>query len=254
MTGSQDGPRSALREMTQADLAKLTHKQVVELVLNDPEIRARDAANPRVIRLDRRYAEAGAGLLADLSAAGFTVTKIRELEQKPGYQVTFPVLLEWLPRVGYLRLAEDITRTLSVAAGRKLVLPGFLELFRSPPQVWDPDLPASSPPAQEHLRDVLGIGLGILACPQAGDDLIEIALDRRYGGARSSVVATLPKTKDERVPEVLLSLLDDPSVAPRAVQGLGRMRYAPARPIVEKLIAHPEESMRYYAKKALKRL
>jgi hypothetical protein len=81
------------------------------------------------------------------------------------YVRAVPVLLRWLPRVIYLPLAEDIVRTLSVGFAKKQALPEFFKLFRDPPQVRDLMRPATSEPAGEHLRWVIGNGLGIFAGP-----------------------------------------------------------------------------------------
>jgi hypothetical protein len=48
---------------------------------------------------------------------------------------------------------------------------------------------------------VLGEGLGKFADPSVADELIELALDRTYGSARTSIVNPgLLKTKDEKFP------------------------------------------------------
>jgi hypothetical protein len=46
------------------------------------------------------------------------------------YTAAVPVLLEWLPRVSYLMLSDDIVRTLSVAFAKKLALPVFLQALQ----------------------------------------------------------------------------------------------------------------------------
>ncbi|RSM73849.1 hypothetical protein DMH04_40530 [Kibdelosporangium aridum] len=56
------------------------------------------------------------------------------------------------------------------------------------------------------------------------------------------------------MPEVLIELLDDPAVAPFAVQGLGRIKYAPAKPHLERALDSEDWNVRAQAKKALKRL
>lgn len=66
-------------------------------------------------------------------------------------------------------------------------------------------------------------------------------------------MADLPKTKDDRVPAVLLGLLDDPTVAPFAVQALGRLKYRAAKARLVELLDHEDKNVRDQAKKALKR-
>lgn len=151
-------------------------------------------------------------------------------------------------------LSEDIVRTLSVSFAKKLAALVFLRLFRDPPVLQDPLRPVTSEPAEEYLRWIIGNGLGIFADPSLAGELIELALDRRFGMARYQIVAALPKTKDERVPGVLQSLLDDPTVSAHAIAALGKMRFTAARPAIEALLASSDKHVRDEAKKALKRI
>jgi HEAT repeat protein len=214
---------------------KLTHKQAVEIALADPAARAASSQIPLVVERNRLYAEQAQGVLADLASVRFPgLEEVGELRHRRlSYKAAVPVLLEWLPRVSYLMLSEDIVRTLSVGFARKLAAPEFLSLFRDPPFVQDPLRPVTSEPAE---------------------DLIELAPERRFGAARSQIVAGLPKVKDERVGGVLISLLDDPTVCAFAIAALGRMRFTTARAAVEAALTDPDKNVRDQAKKSLKRL
>ncbi|MGY1396907.1 HEAT repeat domain-containing protein [Streptomyces sp. SS10] len=165
-----------------------------------------------------------------------------------------PVLLGWIPRVSYLPLVEDIVRTLSVVFDEKDALPVFLHLFRYPPEVEDRMRPKTSQPAEEHIRWVIGNGLGIFASPAVADELISLATAREYGDARSQIVLNLPKVKSGDVPRVLLELLDDPTVAASAIEALGKMKFVEARERIERLLDHSDTNVRNQAKKALKRI
>jgi HEAT repeat protein len=176
------------------------------------------------------------------------------LRRRLNYQAAVPVLLDWLPRTFYLLLAEDIVRTLSVGFAQKQAAPEFLTLFREPPEVGDPIRPEASEPAMEHLRWVLGNGLGIFANPAISEELIDLARDRKYSHARSQIVLALPKTKDERVPRVLVGLLDDPAVSAFAIEALGKMKITDAREQIEGMLTSPNKNIRDQAKKALKRI
>jgi HEAT repeat protein len=101
---------------------------------------------------------------------------------------------------------------------------------------------------------VIGNGLGIFADPSLADELIELALDRSFGETRFQIVSALPKTKDERVPGVLLSLLDDPTVCAHAIGALGKMKFTAARPEIEARLTSSDKNVRDQAKKALKRI
>lgn len=233
---------------------KLTHKQAVAIALADT---AAKSAAETPLRAQRRllYEESAEGILDDLAHVGFPgIEEVGDLRRRGlDYAAAVPVLLEWLPRASYLMLSEDIVRTLSVAFARRLAAPVFLRLFRVPPVVEDPLRPETSEPAQEHLRWVIGNGLGIFAGPSLAGDLIELALDRRFGKARYMVVEALPKTKDESVPGVLQGLLDDPTVAAPAIHALGKTRFTAARPTIEAMLSSSDKNVRDEARKALKR-
>ncbi|MBO0822838.1 MAG: HEAT repeat domain-containing protein [Actinobacteria bacterium] len=234
---------------------KLSHKQAVAIALGDTE--AKSAAQTP-LQMQRRllYAENAKGVLADLADAGFVgIEEVGELRsRRVDYRAAVPVLLRWLPRVSYLLLAEDIVRTLSVSFAKKLAVPEFLQLFREPPSLQDPLRPATSEPPKEHLRWIIGNGLSIFAGPSLAGELIELALDRRFGHARYQIVSALPKTKDARVADVLMGLLDDPTVRAAAVDALGKIKFRSARTTIERLLSDPDKNVRDQAKKALKRM
>lgn len=239
---------------TGSDGVQLTHKQAVERVLNDPATAARIANLPGAAEKRQLYGSEEAGVLAELAAAGFAVGEVRQLRQLKDYRAAVPILLGWLPRMSLLRPAENIVYVLSVRFAAKQAFPVFAELFRNPPDVTDPWWPPTSEPEREYLRWFLGCGLADFAGPEYADELIALAADRSYGHNRALIVKTLPKTKDPRVPGVLLGLLDDPSVRAFAVEAVGLMRYLPARELVAGLCGDPDENVRAQAKKALKRI
>ncbi len=233
----------------------LTHKQAVAIALSGTTAEP-EAQTSLVMQRRQLYAESAEGLLADLAVAGFPgIREVGDLRRRAlNYKAAVPILLKWIPRARYLFLAEDIVRTLSVGFAKKLALPEFLQFFRQPPVVEDPLRPLTSEPAEEHLRWVIGNGLGIFAEPSVADDLIGLALEREFGQARTQIVRALPKTKDDRVPGVLLSLLDDPTVTAFAIEALGKMRFAAARPSIAEVLDHSDKNIRDQAKKALKRI
>ncbi|WP_173132191.1 HEAT repeat domain-containing protein [Kibdelosporangium persicum] len=229
----------------------LSHEEVVERVLNEFD-------EPGVPGAQRDYMRAAAGVLRDLAAIGLPVLAVQDLYQlrlnfgppigsKPiDYRAAVPVLLDWITKVDYPPLAHDILHAVSPGFAKKQARPVLLRLFTRPP--------AGSPFTLDNLRASLGISLGDFADPSVADEYIALALDRGHGEARSGIVQKLPKTKDERVPEVLLSLMDDSAVAPFAIQALGRIKYAPAKPHLERALDSEDWNVRTQAKKALKRL
>jgi hypothetical protein len=243
------------------DFNQLTHKQAVDRVLTDPTVAAQVMSIPSIAAAMRRYSEEiPPGLLAELADLGFHVHRVGELKQLEDYRAAVPVLVKWLPQVSYLAVANDIAGTLSVPWAARQACPVFLELYRRPPRFLDPEDPPPVKPVVERFRQILGSGLRFFVCPEFADELIEFATDQSLPN-RGFVVSALPKTKDSRVPQVLMSLLDDPAVCAYAIDPLGKMRYEPAREKITALLNDPDKSdllqrpgVQVQAKKALKRL
>ncbi|GGM57259.1 hypothetical protein GCM10012275_30450 [Longimycelium tulufanense] len=260
----------------------MSHREIVERIANDPGIRERVEAtlaeDPEVQEGRRLYAEAAGPLLAelqqlvpDLEAINHKLEGVGDLyrvqvrhvdedgnetSRRPlDYRAAVPVLLEWLPKVRYAPLAEDIVSALSAPFAKKQARPLLLRLFRESLPVENPQRPDNTAYFREQLRWRIGETLGKFSDPTVADDMIELARDPSFGHARSQIVNPgLAKTKDPRVPEILLDLLEDPTVAPAAAQGLGRLRHTPAQPHLERALHSTDENLRYQAKKALKRL
>lgn len=197
----------------------------------------------------RRYAEAAAGLLADLAAAGFVVETLAQLRQRGvGDRRAVPVLAKWLPRISYLPLKRDVIATLGSPWARPAAAGPLVAEFRRV----DPD----EDTADTSVRWSIGDALERVADESVMDDLIAIATDVGQGRHRALVVAALGnmgKARD-RVSSVLMALLDDEVVAAYAVMGLGKLRAHEARPMVEPFLDHPEAWVRKEARKALARL
>ncbi len=197
----------------------------------------------------RRYAEAAAGLLVDLAAAGFVVETLAQLRQRGvGDRSAVPVLVKWLPQVSYLPLKRDVIATLGSAWARPAAAgPLVAEFGRI-----DPD----EDTADTSVRWSIGDALERVADESVVDDLIAIATDVGQGRHRALVVAALGnmgKARDRVLP-VLVGLLDDEVVAPYAVMALGKLRAHEVRPMVESFLNHREAWVRKEAKKALARL
>ncbi|WP_410599721.1 HEAT repeat domain-containing protein [Amycolatopsis sp. lyj-90] len=242
------------------------HREVVEFIANDPAIRARVkaglAAEPGHREAEARYLAEAGDLLAELVKL---LPPVRELtwvgqlrhlvvpadgqagKAKPlDYRAAVPLLLERLRQVRNYRLAHELVAVLSVAFAKKQARPVFLELFRDPPDV-DAD-------QRESVRRTLASGLADFTDQTVADEHIQLVGDPAYGSARQPLVATLAKTKDPRVPQVLVSLVDDPDVAEAAVVALGKLRPAAARPRLERALEDSNPAVQREAAKVLKKL
>ncbi|GAA0607513.1 hypothetical protein GCM10009534_47810 [Kribbella sandramycini] len=255
---------------------------MVEWILNDPGIQAERAAalaaDPEHVERERLYAEAAADLLPQLQslipefdAHGFQIRHVSDLTQRAifvkdasgevverrqiDYRPAIPLLAQWLPKVTYYPLASDIAHVLSPVAARKYSVPVFLELTRNPPPVDHPQSDWGMAHWQTQLRETICSGLAKQATPAVADELIDLVRDQSLGDLRVSLIGTgLPKTKDPRMPEVLMELLSDPSerIQAAALLALGKLRHEPARTHLEAVAAAGGE-LAPYAKRALKR-
>lgn len=196
-----------------------------------------------------RYAEAAAGLLRDLDAAGYPVETLAELRGGTrGDRRLVPVLARWLPEVGYLPLKRDLIATLGCAWARPTAAGPLVEEFRR--------IDPAEDSAGTSVRWTIGDALERVADESVVDDLVALATDTSHGHHRALVVTALGnmrKEKDKVLP-VLLGLLDDPDVAPYAVMGLGKLKAPEARPELERFLGHPEQWVRKEAKRALAKL
>lgn len=197
----------------------------------------------------RRYAEAAAGLLADLDAAGLSVETLAELRQRgAGDRRAVPVLVKWLAEIDYLPLKRDLIATLGSPWARPEAAGPLVEEFRR--------IDAAQDAADTSVRWSIGDALERVADEAVLEDLIEIATDASHGHHRALVVTALGNMGKarERVLPVLLALLDDDVVAPYAVMGLGKLKAPGARPAVKRFLHHPDAWVRKEAKKALAKL
>ncbi|RMI33583.1 HEAT repeat domain-containing protein [Nocardia stercoris] len=234
----------------------MTHGQLVAKVLNDPAIRAAVESRPAAAEAKRRYDESAVGILADLTVLGFHVESVQDLYQRRmDYRSAVPVLLDWLPRVDYMPLFESIVSALAfVGPAKKQRQQIFLQYFRNPTWPGDPQTPPGQRTISERIRFAVAEGLHRTAGPAIADDLIDLALNRSYGETRAAIILGLPKTRDDRVPTILITVLNDPTVRTYAVKVLGQMRYEPARQVITAMADLPDRNLRAHIRTALKRI
>ncbi len=125
-------------------------------------------------------------------------------------------------------------------------------------RVQDPSFPDQETldiDAESHL---LGMGLGNVllwrAQPELFDDVAGLMLDVRFGFGRSLLPAALAQCDCRRAPELLIKVLIDSDIGADAIEPLGKLKYQPARPYLERFLEHPIERVRKWAAIALRRL
>lgn len=190
------------------------------------------------------------GLLEDLRHAGVPVSDVWDLvNSQVQYRAALPVLIDWLQSVDARvpaderpKVREGLVRALSVPAARPAAAPVMIEEFRR-----------ALDPSGLGFRWVVGNALSVVADDSVFDEIMTLAQDPRYGKARQMVVLGLARSKDPRAVTLLVSLLDDEDVVAHAVMALGKIRPPGVRPLVERLLDHPQAFVRGEAKKALAR-
>jgi hypothetical protein len=113
-------------------------------------------------------------------------------------EAAVPVLVNWLPRARHPLLANAIVRSLSRSFAKRQARPLLLELFRNPPELFDPERPDEGELLVRVTRGAVASGLAKFADPGVADEYLDLALDRSYGWVRSAIVEDLPKLDEAR--------------------------------------------------------
>lgn len=158
------------------------------------------------------------------------------------YPLAVPVLIDLLPRVSDDKIKEGIVRSLMVKESRRVAARPLVEELKR------------LDPAKQGLGWAIGSALADLADAEVGADLEEIMRDRRRGRARQMIAFALVRAKSPNAADVLLEVLDDPSVTGHAIAALGKLRAQKARRRIEPYLAHSNGWIRREAKQALKRI
>lgn len=248
--------------------AGLSHREIVERIAADPGFRAERLAESELDPALPEYRNEAAELLATLAAAGLPVHRVEHLHQfryqgkKLDYRGLVPALVEFLDRTDYLPLMGELVRTLSYAFAKKQARPVFLRLFKDLPALRTADGHEVTEQDRDDLRWAIGLGLAGFADPSVADEYLDLAADPKYGYARMELVGALPRLEDDRAAVVALGLLEDPSVAHRAIRALGKLKHTAARPEIQALLdgppstwdEHAVHNVKAEARKALKKL
>lgn len=250
--GNQEEPVNTVgRALTDREKEWFIHQSRIERENADPS----DPRVQHVLRHRKAYEDAGGReIVAELQGLGYDVDSVGELGTLGAtYRSAVPVLIDWLGKVSYADLVEDIIHTLSVPWARELVLPVFLRMFRDPPIVSSPLRPTDPEFQREQVRWAIGNGLEVFAASDIAEEILELAQAQEYGEARMMIVLAMSKIGGDRAPDVLMDLLDDDTVSPHAIEALGKLKYAPARERIAAMLNHAE-NVRDQSKKALRRI
>jgi len=93
-----------------------------------------------------------------------------------------------------------------------------------------------------------------LAVPEIADDLIRLLTNRSFKGRSGFLLDVLAKTKDRRVLDVAVTVLDDDELTQSALTIIGRRKAKQHVERVRRLLSHSRSNIRREAKKTMKAL
>jgi hypothetical protein len=176
-----------------------------------------------------------------LRKAGFEVDSIWDLVYTgQDYRRAIPMLMEWVPQITDPRVKDSLIRVLSVPWAKPQAAPLFISQFR---EIEDGD--------PTGVGWTLGNALEVVADDSFCAELVELALDRRYGRAREMIVLALGKMKKARPVDALIELLDDEVVVGHAIVALRKLKAPEAAEALKPFLDHPDTWIRNEARKAL---
>jgi hypothetical protein len=123
--------------------------------------------------------------------------------------------------------------------------------------VYDPAYPQNDDRLRFREDSLKGLVFNVLlwhARPSILEHIVHLATDASHGHTRFVLCEALRVSDPDRAAQHLIALIEDPDVGAYAMVELGRLRYAPARPLIENFLDHPIDWVRREAKKALRRL
>jgi len=183
----------------------------------------------------RLVSEAAVGLLGELESRAIAVASIDDiLLDEDNAEKLAPLLLAHIFSARYPPFVQVLVDKVAVPQAADYAIPQLAFFIRRVPGNYHDPIEAelgreAVPTWHERIRDYIGSALGQLVTPGWSDVFLELASDRDLGSSRFEIIHNLSKLHDERVPAVLLTLLDDPSVRVLAAEALGEMRCPQAK-------------------------
>lgn len=206
--------------------------------------------DPKLVKNLEDARKATAPITSELKAAGFHVEIIEDLVNNPEclkrLPAAVPILLRWLAQPVDVKTKAQIVHVLAAQNARPAATEvghGLLNEFER----MDPalvDLKWSIADAIESLRSVRD--KGILK------RVLKLIQDKRHGRARQMLVVALGHTREQRVVDLLITLLSEEDVALNAIMALRKLKAKRARPFVERFLTRGAPWVRAEAKKFFK--
>jgi hypothetical protein len=180
-------------------------------------------------------------ILARLSQIGYDAPSLALLRDSGvRYRTAIPVLIAALHQTSDHKTLVEVVRALTVPWARPAATLPLIELFRN-----------VKGPMEDSLRWVIGNALDVTWHDDYFDELEKIARDTTYGRSREMVVLGFARSKNPHAGQVLIDLIDDPSVNGHAVMALRKLKVPTAGPFLKRMVDDDRAWVRKEAKRAL---
>lgn len=186
---------------------------------------------------------AEAPILEDLLRAGVRVEHVQDLspDRQGLVNEAVPVLLRWLPRVSEPSLKATLAEVLGVEQAKEVALQPLIRAFRE----WS---------GAAMARDAIGFAIGRVGDDAAFDQIADLVSNTQYGGSRTGLLDAIARMQIPRAVQLLIDLLQDPDLAPKAITVLGKRRVVRALPLITPFLQDPRDWVRGDARRAVARL
>ena len=180
-------------------------------------------------------------LLEEIRATGVEIDDIEELmHMDENDKDLVPIVVKYIQRFKETNYRELLVRALGVK--------GFTEAFDV---LLDEFYKAEN---GKSYKWAIGNSISIIADPNIVSEMIEISLNKEHGTARVMIVRELGRFKDERIKDVLISLLDDEIMKGYALHSLKFLKDESTRKYAERFLDCDIKWIRKEAESMIKKL
>ena len=180
-------------------------------------------------------------LLEEIRATGVEIDDIEELmHMDQNDKALVPIVVKYIKRFEETNYRELLVRALGVKGfteASDVLLDEFYKAENGKSYKW-----------------AIGNTISIIADPNIVSEMIEISLNKEHGAARGMIVYELGRFKDERIKDVLISLLDDEIMKGYALHSLKLLKDESTRKYAERFLDCDIDWVRKEAESMIRKL
>jgi len=180
-------------------------------------------------------------LLEEIRATGVEIDDIEELmHMDQNDKALVPIVVKYIKRFEETNYRELLVRALGVKGfteATDVLLDEFYKAENGKSYKW-----------------AIGNTISIIADPNIVPEMIEISLNKEHGAARGMIVHELWRFKDERIKDVLISLLDDEIMKGYALHSLKFLKDESTRKYAERFLDNDIKWIRKEAESMIRKL